>query len=171
MGKYKNGSLKGNGSFVVGTGGKITYTGTSSKDNNQVVAFDGKVGQYKAVDLSEMLDQQNYEFAESIVDRKEPDRRKNGQDLESGDLWFEIDEDYTPSVYHFGKWNAFSPIPVGTILTTVNPVLPAGYLYCDGEEVPNGRKYDKLRRILEEFGDGDTPNLSQEYPKFHIIKY
>jgi len=167
---YKNGSLKGNGSFVVGTGGKVMYTGSTSGDNNQIVAFDAEGAQYKSVDLSELLDQQNYDFAESIVRSREPSRRKNGQSLEDGDLWFDNSRDYAGFVWDSGEWRAIPSVPFGTIIECANPETPAGFLICNGEEVPDGDEYDRLRDLMDEFNGGNLPTRSQDFP-FHFIKY
>ena len=68
---YKN---EGPVGTAVSTPRAVAKSGTqvSSEDKNQML-FDPRYGgQYMAVDLSEMFNQQNYEFAESIVADKEP---------------------------------------------------------------------------------------------------
>lgn len=166
---YQNEPLKGNGSFYTETGGRVRYTGASSEDKNQVVAFSD--GQYMAVDLSEMLAQQRYEFAESIVQGNEPDRRKSRESLESGDLWWDIDEDYTGYVYNGADWKPMPTVPFATIITTADPREPGGFLRCDGNEPPSDSKYDRIRELMEDENDGDLPSLSQSFPNYNYIKY
>ena len=168
---YNNTELKGNGSFYTGTGGKVKYTGSLSDDRNQVVAFDAAGGQYKSVDLSEMLNQQNYDFCESLVDSSRPSKRQGGEALKDGDLWWDESSDFTGYVRYEDDWVAIpTGVPVGTIITSVSATEPGGYLRCDGSKVPSGSEYAKLADMLSG-NDGELPNLPQGGTNFNYIKF
>ena len=166
---YQNQELKGNGSFRTGTGGKVTYSGSLSGDRNQVVAFDAAGQQYKSVDLSEMLNQQNYDFCESLVDSSEPSKRQGGEALKDGDLWWDEGNDFTGHVRYDDEWYPIpTGVPVGTIITSANASEPGGYLRCDGSDVPSGSQYATLEGMLP---NGKLPNLPQSALNYNYIKY
>lgn len=167
---YKNEGLRGNGSFYYESSGKVRYSGIQSEDKNQVVAFDPRYGgQYMAVDLSEMLNQQNYEFAESIVADKEPDKRKSEEELRSGDLWWDSKENYAGYVHDGAQFQALprSENPPGTIIRSIYPTPPSGYLICNGDDCPSSASiYDFL--VAE--NNGKLPSLPQSSNNYNYIK-
>jgi len=167
---YKNEGLRGNGSFYTESTGRVRYSGIQSEDKNQVVAFDPRNGgQYMAVDLSEMLMQQNYEFAESIVDSKEPKYRKSEEELRSGDLWWDKSDDYAGYVHDEGEFKALprSENPPGTIIRSIYPTPPSGYLTCDGSDCPSSAS---IYAFLQAENNGKLPSLPQSSNNYNYIK-
>ncbi|MBP7428592.1 MAG: tail fiber protein [Candidatus Hydrogenedentes bacterium] len=59
---------------------------------------------------------------------------------------------------------ASAGIPVGTILPYAGNTAPAGYLLCDGSDIPAGKEYDSLRALLQVNFAGKTPDLRGRMP-------
>ena len=83
---YNNEKASSNGSFLIGTGGYVKFSGDSSGDKNQIVTWGGD--QIESTSLSDLLDLYQEEFAVSIVGADEPSVRPLGEDLKPGDLWY-----------------------------------------------------------------------------------
>ena len=89
---YRNEKAPHTGSLLVGTGGKVTFTGRSSGDMNKIATWGEEGGQIEATNFSDLLALYEESFAVSIVSEDEPSLRPLGEDLKLGDLWYSTSE-------------------------------------------------------------------------------
>ena len=141
MGKKKD-KVDSNGSFLVKTGGVINYIGTKSDDENQVVTFNNESNELESTDASLLFDDI---YCVSQYEDSAPGERPNGDELLEGDLWTSsIDKNF----YVWSEDEVWIPAstPTGTIIQSVAPAPPTGYLLCDGSTCPP--QYEVLRSML-----------------------
>ena len=86
---YNNEKAPTNGSFLIGTGGYVKFTGAQSGDRNQIVTWGESGNQIESTNFSDLLALYEEEFAVSIVSPDEPTLRPQGEDLKLGDLWYQ----------------------------------------------------------------------------------
>lgn len=86
---YRNEKAPSNGSFLIGTGGYVKFTGNQSGDRNQIVTWGEENGQIESTNFSDLLALFQESFAVSIVGEDEPKLRPLGEDLKIGDLWYD----------------------------------------------------------------------------------
>lgn len=85
---YRNEKAPSNGSFLIGTGGYVKFTGNQSGDKNQIVTWGADDDQIESTNFSDLLALYAESFAVSIVSDSEPSVRPLGEDLRLGDLWY-----------------------------------------------------------------------------------
>jgi hypothetical protein len=85
---YRNEKAPSNGSFLVGTGGYVKFTGNKSGDKNQIVTWGEEGDQIESTSFSDLLELYDQAFAVSIVSDEEPELRPLGEPLKIGDLWY-----------------------------------------------------------------------------------
>ena len=164
MGKKKK-KVDANGSFLVKTGGAINFIGKKSDDENQVVTFSAETSELQSTDASLLFDDI---YCVSQNEDSSPDTRPNGDDLLVGDL---LTSSINKNFYVRSDDEAWIPAstPTGTIIQSIAPSPPAGYLLCNGTECPP--EYTLLRSYLLA-PDYFLPNLSPVLgPIYSYIKF
>ena len=120
-----------NGSFLVKTAGSIDYIGSKGEDVNQVVTFNSENSEFQSTDASKLFEEI---YCVSQYEDSPPDSRPNGDDLFIGDLWTSsVDKNFY--IWDDSSWVPASN-PTGTVIQSVSPTPPAGYLLCNGLECP-----------------------------------
>ena len=89
---YRNEKAPHTGSLLVGTGGKVSFTGRPSGDMNKIATWGEEGNQIESTNFSDLLALYEEEFAVSIVSEDEPSLRPLGEDLKLGDLWYSTSE-------------------------------------------------------------------------------
>ena len=106
---YNNEKAPTNGSFLIGTGGYVKFTGAQSGDRNQIVTWGESGNQIESTNFSDLLALYQESFAVSIVGPDEPALRPLGEDLKPGDLWYD-----TSTRIHYIFTNGVDGLPATT---------------------------------------------------------
>jgi hypothetical protein len=164
MGKKKK-KVDANGSFLVKTGGAINFIGAKSDDANQIVTFNEETSELQSTDASLLFDEI---YCVSQYEDSAPDKRPNGDELLQGDLWTSsIDKNFYVWSEEEELWIPAST-PTGTVIQSVSPTPPSGYLLCNGLECPP--QFALLRSLLAP--DFLLPNIPVTVgPIYSYIKF
>ena len=170
MASYLNEQVDSNGSFLVKSTGAIQYQGITSGDNNQIAAYDGNNGALVSVNLEDLIEQFKFFFCVSQYESSEPDTRPEPEkgELERGDLWTDTATNFI-YIWDGSDWiqiNTPGNTPVGTVISNVSLVAPAGYLPCDGSPIPP--EYTALLALIP---GATTPSVNPGSGLFAYIKY
>ena len=128
---YRNEKAPHTGSLLVGTGGKVSFTGRPSGDMNKIATWGEEGGQIESTNFSDLLALYEESFAVSIVSEDEPSLRPLGEDLKLGDLWYSTSE---RSQYVFT--NGIDDLPVTSRGWT--PIISGISTIANGFIVSNG---------------------------------
>lgn len=170
MASYLNEKVDSNGSFLVKSTGAIQYQGLTSGDNNQIATYDADNGALTSSNLEDLIDQFEFFFCVSQYESSEPDTRPEPEkgELERGDLWTDTATNFI-YIWDGSDWIAIrSPDgnPVGTVISNLSLVAPAGYLACDGADIP--AQYTQLIALSS---NGKTPSINPGSGLFAYIKF
>ncbi len=170
MASYLNEQVDSNGSFLVKSTGAIQYQGLASGDNNQIATFDAANGALTSSNLEDLINQFKFFFCVSQYESSEPDKRPEPEntELEKGDLWTDTNTKFI-YIWDGSDWiqiNTPGNTPVGTVISNVSLVAPAGYLPCDGSAIPS--EYSALLALIP---SGNTPSVNPGSGLFAYIKY
>ena len=170
MASYLNEKVDSNGSFLVKSTGAIQYQGLESGDNNQIATYDADNGALTSSNLEDLIGQFEFFFAVSQYTGSEPSTRPEPEstELEIGDLWTDTATKFM-YIWDGSAWVLLrSPDsnPVGTVISNVSLVAPAGYLPCDGTPIPS--QYTQLLALIP---GGSTPSVNPGAGLFAYIKF